>query len=311
MTDICPELYIKEAENIKKTINIFDNFCCKKAQKYENIANLYKNAGNLYKIKDLKLSYECYEKSLYYFSKIPRNNTKNIADCYINCALTCDKESNELKIIDYYIKAIDNYLSLDFTDKITRFYENIADIYLSIKDYKNAILYYEKVCQENNTYDTCHTMLKKEEMYNKIGTIYIINLSDYEKGLEIYKKYEYLYIKNDVKDNFCNNYVNYKKYFIIIVLLVLLKEDYVQSLILLNYYDSICDSLKKYYDDLKNLIINIQSFNVEKYEIENNTKKKENIIILLCNDIINKNNNNIIIKNILNKIVFNACDKHL
>lgn len=309
MTDICPELYTKEAENIIKSINIFDNFCCKKEQKYENIANLYKNAGNLYKMKDLKSSYECYEKSLYYFSKIPRENKKNIADCCVNCALTCDKESHELKI-NYYIKAIDNYLLAGFIDKLPRFYENIADIYLSINDYENAILYYNKVCVENNNYDTCDTILKKEEIYNKLGLIYIINLNDYEKGLEIYKKYEYLYNKNNVKGNLSNHIIDYKKYFIITVLLVLLKNDYSQALVLLSYYESICRNLKDDYNGIRSLIINIQNYNVEKYDIENDIEKKEKIIMSLCNDFIGRINN-IIIKNVLNKIIFSICDKNL
>ena len=111
-TDICPELYINEAEIIIKSINIFDYICCRRREKYKNIANLYKNAGNLYKMKDLKLSYDSYEKSLHYFSKIPNNNQKNIADCYINCALTCDKQYHE-KIINYYINGIEIYLLLD------------------------------------------------------------------------------------------------------------------------------------------------------------------------------------------------------
>ena len=34
-------------------------------------------------------------------------------------------------------------------------------------------------------------------------------MNDYEKGFEAYKKYESLYNKNNVPDNFCNNYVNY------------------------------------------------------------------------------------------------------
>lgn len=312
MTDICPELYINEAEIIIKSISIFDYICCRRREKYQNIANLYKNAGNLYKMKDLKSSYDSYEKSLYYFSKISYNNQKNIADCYINCALTCDKQYHQ-KIINYYINAIDIYLLLDLNNKIPKFYENIADIYLSINDFNNAILYYEEVCknlEKNDVIDNYDSILKKEEIYNKIGVIYIVNMNNYEKGLEAYKKYELLYNKNNVPDNFCNNYVNYKKYFIIIVLLFLLKEDYVKSLILLDYYESICKYLKNDYDILKNLIINIQSYNIEKYEIENNIKKKETLIISLSNEIISKYNN-ILIKRILNKIVYEACDKNL
>jgi len=313
MTDICPELYINEAEIIINSINIFDYICCRRSEKYKNIANLYKNAGNLYKMKDLKLSYDSYEKSLHYFFKIPNNNEKNIADCYINCALTCEKQYHE-KIINYYIKAIEIYLLLDLNNKIPKFYENIADIYLSINDFNNAILYYEKVCKNleinNNNNDNYDSIIKKEEIYNKVGTIYIVNMNDYEKGLEAYKKYELLYNKNNVPDNFCNNYVNYKKYFIIIVLLFLLKEDYVKSLILLDYYESICKYLKNDYDILKKLIINIQSYNIEKYEIENNMTKKENIIISSSNDIINKYNN-FVVKNIMNKVVYEACDKNL
>jgi tetratricopeptide (TPR) repeat protein len=308
-TDICPELYINEAEIIINSINIFDYICCRRSEKYINIANLYKNAGNLYKMKDLKLSYDSYEKSLHYFSKIPYNNQKNIADCYINCALTCDKQYHE-KIINYYINAIDIYLLLKLNNKIPKFYENIADIYLSINDFNNAILYYEKVCEKNDVIDNYDSILKKEEIYNKIGVIYIVNMNDYEKGLEAYKKYESLYNKNNVPDNFCNNYVNYKKYFIIIVLLFLLKENYVKSLILLDYYESICKYLKNDYDILKKLIINIQSYNIEKYEIENNIKKKETLIISLSNEIISKYNN-ILIKTILNKIVYEAYDKNL
>jgi len=313
MTEICPELYINEAEIIINSINIFDYICCRKKEKYKNIANLYKNAGNLYKMKDLNLSYESYEKSLYYFYKIPYNNQKNIADCYVNCALTCDKQYHE-KIINYYIKAIDIYLLLDLNNKIAKFYENIADIYLSINDFNNTILYYEKVCEfldnYTNKYDNYDSILKKEEIYNKLATIYIINMNDYEKGLETYKKYELLYIKNNVVDNFCNNYVNYKKYFIITVLLFLLKKDYTQSLVLLDYYETICKYLKKDYFILYDLIKNIQNYNVEKYDIDNNIVKREKIIVSLSNDIINKYNN-IVVKNIINKVVFNVCDKHL
>jgi hypothetical protein len=312
MTDICPELYIQEAEIIINSITIFDYICCGKKDKYKNIANLYKNAGNLYKMKDLILSYESYEKSLYYFSKISSNNQKNIADCYINCALTCDKKNHE-KIINYYINAIDIYLLLGLNNKISRFYENIADIYLSVNDFKNAILYYEKVCENlemNNEYDNYDSILKKEEIYNKLGTIYITNMNNYEKGLEIYKKYEILYIKNDVKTNFCNNYVNYKKYFIITVLLFLLKKDYTQSLVLLDYYETICKYLKKDYFLLYDLIKNIQNYNVEKYDIDNNIKRRETLIISSSNEIINKYNN-IVVKNIINKLLFEACDKIL
>jgi tetratricopeptide (TPR) repeat protein len=185
MSDICPELYINEAEIIINSINIFDYICCRKRIKYENIANLYKNAGNLYKMKDLNLSYESYEKSLYYYSKISDNNQKNIADCYINCALTCDKQYHQ-KIINYYTKAIDIYLSLELYNKIPKFYENIADIYLSINDFNNSILYYEKVCEileKNYESDTYDSILKKEEIYNKLGTIYIVNMNNYDKGL--------------------------------------------------------------------------------------------------------------------------------
>jgi hypothetical protein len=312
MTDICPELYINEAKIIIDSINIFDYICCRKRIKYENIANLYKNAGNLYKMKDLNLSYESYEKSLYYFSKIPYNNQKNIADSYINCALTCDKQYHE-KIINYYIKAIEIYLLLDLNNKISKFYENIADIYLSINDFNNAILYYQKVCEileKKSVIDNYDSILKKEELYNKIGTIYIINMNDYEKGLEEYKKYELLYNKNNLPDNFCNNYVNYKKYFVIIVLLYLLKKDYTQSLVLLDYYETICKYLKKDYFILYDLIKNIQNYNVEKYDIDNNIIRREIFIVSLSNDIINKYNN-LVVKNIMNKVVFNICDKHL
>jgi hypothetical protein len=312
MTDICPELYINEAEIIINSINIFDYICCRRTEKYKNIANLYKNAGNLYKMKDLNLSYESYEKSLYYFSKVPYNNQKNIADCYINCALTCDKQYHE-KIINYYINAIDIYLLLGLNNKISKFYENIADIYLSINDFNNAILYYEKVCEnleKNDVIDNYDSILKKEDIYNKLGMIYIINMNNYEKGLEIYKKYEILYIKNDVKTNFCNNYVNYKKYFLITVLLFLLKKDYTQSLVLLDYYETICKYLKKDYFVLYDLIKNIQNYNVEKYDIDNNIKKREQLIISLSNDIISKYNN-IVVKNIINKVVYDVCEKNL
>ena len=313
MNDICPELYINEAEIIINSINIFDYICCRRTEKYKNIANLYKNAGNLYKMKDLKLSYDSYEKSLYYFSKVSYNNQKNIADCYINCGLTCDKQYHE-KIINYYINGIEIYLILGLNNKISKFYENIADIYLSINDFNNAILYYEKVCENlnnyNNKYDNYDSILKKEEIYNKIGVIYIVNMNDYEKGLEAYKKYESLYNKNNVPDNFCNNYVNYKKYFIIIVLLFLLKKDYTQSLVLLDYYETICKYLKKDYFILYDLIKNIQNYNVEKYDIDNNIVRREILIVSLSNDIINKYNN-LVVKNIMNKVVFDVCDKNL
>ena len=308
-TDICPELYINEAEIIIKSINIFDYICCRRREKYKNIANLYKNAGNLYKMKDLKLSYDSYEKSLHYFSKIPNNNQKNIADCYINCALTCDKQYHE-KIINYYINGIEIYLLLDLNNKISKFYENIADIYLSINDFNNAILYYEKVCEKNDVIDNYDSILKKEEIYNKVGVIYIVNMNNYEKGLEAYKKYELLYNKNNIPDNFCNNYVNYKKYFIIIVLLFLLKKDYTQSLVLLDYYETICKYLKKDYFILYDLIKNIQNYNVEKYDIDNNIVRREILIVSLSNDIINKYNN-LVVKNIMNKVVFDVCDKNL
>ena len=312
MTEICPELYINEAEIIINSINIFDYICCRRSEKYKNIANLYKNAGNLYKMKDLNLSHDSYCKSLYYFSKISYNNQKNIADCYINCALTCDKQYNE-KIINYYTNAIDIYLLLGLNNKISKFYENIADIYLSINNFNNAILYYEKVCEnleKNDIIDNYDSILKKEEIYNKLGSIHIINMNNYEKGLESYKKYEFLYIKNDVKTNFCNNYVNYKKYFIITVLLFLLKKDYTQSLVLLDYYETICKYLKKDYFVLYDLIKNIQNYNVEKYDIDNNIKKREQLIISLSNEIIGKYNN-IVVKNIINKIVLDVCDKNL
>jgi tetratricopeptide (TPR) repeat protein len=266
-------------------------------------------------MKDLNLSYESYEKSLYYFSKIPDNNQKNIADCYINCALTCDKQYHQ-KIINYYTKAIDIYLSLELNNKIPKFYENIADIYLSINDFNNSILYYEKVCEnleKNYESDTYDSILKKEELYNNLGTIYIVNMNNYDKGLEAYKKYEILYNKNNIANNFCNNYVNYKKYFIIIVLLYLLKKDYTKTLVLLDYYETICKYLKKDYFILYDLIRNIQNYNVEKYDIEDNIERRENrerIIISLSKEIINKYNN-ILIKNIINKIFFDTCNKNI
>ena len=135
-------------------------------------------------------------------------------------------------------------------------------------------------------------------------------MNDYEKGLEIYKKYEYLYNKNNVKGNLSNHIIDYKKYFIITVLLVLLKNDYSQALVLLSYYESICRNLKDDYNGLRSLIINIQNYNVEKYDIENDIEKKEKIIMSLCNDFIGRGNN-IIIKNVLNKIIFSICDKNL
>jgi hypothetical protein len=135
-------------------------------------------------------------------------------------------------------------------------------------------------------------------------------MNNYEKCLETYKKYELLYIKNDVKTNFCNNYVNYKKYFVIIVLLLLLKKDYTQSLVLLDYYETICKYLKKDYFILYDLIKNIQNYNVDKYDIDNNIVKREVLIVSLSNNIINKYNN-IVVKNIMNKIILDVCHKHL
>jgi tetratricopeptide (TPR) repeat protein len=62
---------------------------------------------------------------------------------------------------------------------MTSTYQNLGDIYCILKDYNNAINYYNKILPLlYNPIDEMVTLFKKDKIYNKLISIYIININD-------------------------------------------------------------------------------------------------------------------------------------
>jgi tetratricopeptide (TPR) repeat protein len=312
----CPELYIEEAENVIKTLSFF-GFCCGIDNlKYQNIANLYKVAGKMLKMSDLNLSLECYEKSIYYYKKVNKISN-DLGESYLNCGIiNCNEYFKNIdynKAIYYYLKSIDIYLFFKNDTKITKLYENIGDIYCILKDYNNAIIYYNKILPLlYNLVDEMVSLFKKDKIYNKLISIYIININDYDTAIKLYN--EIINFISNVK-NIISMYI-YQKYYIKIIFLYICIKDYDKAINNVNTY------IKN--NKLENIEINLIDYNlINYYKSKYNIitfeyiiinsllkniicdNKNNNNIIELCNFIIKNNNGDKIIEFLINKIINN------
>ena len=173
--------------------NYSSSYCFSHAIKKQDTTKLLKKDNIIFvqtqKIKDLKISLELYEKSIFYYLKIKDNNI-DIAECYINCAILYPK-TEYIKILDFYFKAINIYISFNDNDKLIKYYENISDIYYLNNDYDNTVLYLNKVIEYINKKDiyTYEIILKQEELLYKIGIIYCNNLNNFDNIIKLYTDY--------------------------------------------------------------------------------------------------------------------------
>ncbi|MFX1569479.1 MAG: tetratricopeptide repeat protein [Promethearchaeota archaeon] len=161
--------YFEAGEFLFSVAEILENFDYSEALKiYRQIIDLYKKL-----IVDFKLQAKLHEIAELYL---------RIADIYQDKIEDLQSEEkniiNSIKFLKQESKLLKEF---DETRKLAQNYQNIAELFLKISDFKNAIKYYEKVIdisKPNNYFD----MLSYS--YRQIGSCYE-EIDDYNKSQDI------------------------------------------------------------------------------------------------------------------------------
>lgn len=279
MNSVNPDLYIKEIETIINSITCYDKFTCSIHAKYLNIANLYKSSANLYKINNLNKSSECYELAILYYKKLNDNHDINISECYINSGLIYQLQKNNKKAISNYIEGTKILFKLGSHDKIAKYYEHIADLYVQENKKEKAIYYYKDAINYNNTIPT---ILRRANVCYKISIIYVKDFGDYHAALNtLNDMFNVIKIKGFVN-------INNKTYFYYISLLLLLLKELEEAKEYISHIE-----LEYGIHNEANIIRKL----VSSIECNNNENKKN-----ICEEVTNHNKNDELIKLLSMKI---------
>ena len=303
MNNTNPQLYLDEINLIIKSFSCKDYLTCLKHFGYEprykkekRIAYLYKNAGNIYKITDLLKSVECYNSAILYFEKIKNksNIKKELAECYINSALIYYQLKNNVKSLELYKNGTELYKELKFNDKLLKYYENMSEIYILELQFNNSILYLNKILEILNDNEITHQIIQKKiNITYKLSLIYVNNLNDIHKALELN-----LDLLNILKKNSSIEInINYVKHLYYICLLyILLNNNYKAKEFINHMVLEYFSNRQKDYIILNNLITNIEK---DQSLLKNNS----NELIKICYEIKLDSKSDELIKSLIVKIL--------
>ncbi|KAJ3423991.1 alpha-soluble nsf attachment protein [Anaeramoeba flamelloides] len=152
-----------------------------KSLKYEEAFDLYKRAGNLYKIdKKWSKASEAFLKCSECLKTL--NNTLEVAS-YICESARCLKKIDPEKARNSYLQAIDYYVDCGKFNLAAKYTKNIAEGYEKEKNNIEAIKYFEKAIEY---YELAEQNTATRELKLKIAK-YLALDGQYEKAIEIYE----------------------------------------------------------------------------------------------------------------------------
>ncbi len=140
---------------------------------------------------------------------------KGQAQCYNSLGINYKAQSNNLKALDYFKKALTINEELSNKNGIATVLGNIGNVYFNLTDYPKALEYFGKALKIDEELGDKNGVARQ---LGSIGNVYLY-LSDYPKTLEYYqqslKTYEELGDKNGVAINLANTgniYLYWSKY---------------------------------------------------------------------------------------------------
>lgn len=170
--------YNKALSNYTKYVNLFDKNDFRRVNTYYTMASIYEIQSNYKKM----LEYYTLSDRLY--KKYKKTNTPLYGYLLNNFANTYKKLKNYEKSLKYYDSALKYFLkSKDYRISAV-LYSQKGDLYLKMKDQKNALKNINLAVHETEKIERC---IEKESAYSTIGAVYY-DMANYAKALEYHLK---------------------------------------------------------------------------------------------------------------------------
>lgn len=170
--------YNKALSNYTKYVNLFDKDDFRRVNTYYTMASIYEIQSNYKKM----LEYYTLSDRLY--KKHKQTNTHLYGYLLNSFADTYKKLKNFEKSLKYYDLALKHFLSRKDYRICSVLYSQKGDLYLKMKDQKNAVKNINLATQEAEKIEGC---IEKESAYSTIGYVYY-DMANYNKALEFHLK---------------------------------------------------------------------------------------------------------------------------